>query len=236
MAFDAAMFGELQSQLIDMWPAMTLRRRDANRTLVVISSVSMDLPNQFHPLLPAYEERYLMYVLGLACSPNTRVVYVTSQPILPRLLDYYLGLVPGLDRAEMAARVITVSVGDWSTRPLTEKILERPALVERLRRIIGDPRCAVIMPFVTTPLEACLSTRLGVPVYGPNPMLQPLGTKSGSRRIFASVGVHHPRGFEGLSSIDDLLHAIEQLVREAHVEQVITKCDDAVSGVGNAVI
>ena len=235
-SFDAAMFENLQTQLVGMWPAMTLRRRDAHRTIVVLSSVSMNLPVELHPLLPAYEERYLIYVLSLASSPNTRVVYVTSQPILPRLLDYYLGLIPGLDRAEMLARVATVSVGDWSARPLTEKILERPALIERLRALIGDPSHAVIMPFVTTPLEARLSTLLGIPVYGPHPHLQPLGTKTGSRQLFAEVGIDHPRGAEGLRDVGDMVDAIDALQRDRSVDEVIAKCDASVSGLGNAAI
>ena len=46
--------------------------------------------------MPAFEERFLCHLLGLA-SPGTRIVYVTSMPIHPRLVDYWLGLVPGLD-------------------------------------------------------------------------------------------------------------------------------------------
>ena len=78
-----------------MWPTLTLRRRDEERTMVVVSSMSVQMPAELVPLVPAYEERYLIYVLGLARAPGTRVVYVTSQPILPRMLDYYLACSPG---------------------------------------------------------------------------------------------------------------------------------------------
>lgn len=89
------------------------------------------------------------------------MIYVTSQPILPRMLDYYLGLIPGLERDELPSRLVAVSVGDWSARPLTLKILERPRLIARLRSLIPDPSRAVIMPFVTTTLEARLAVELG---------------------------------------------------------------------------
>lgn len=235
--FDAAAFEALQAQLVPMWPTMTLRRQDEERTLVVVSSISVEVPEHIHPLLPAYEERYLIYVLGLVQAPRTKVVYVTSQPMLPRMLDYYLGLIPGLDREELHSRLIPVSVGDWSPRPLTEKILERPRLIGRLRSLIDDPRRAVLMPFVTTSLEARLAVELGIPVYGPHPDLSSLGTKSGSREVFDAAGVPHPRGAEGLRGIDDLLGALEALAAgDRPPDEAIVKLEDSVSGFGNAVI
>jgi hypothetical protein len=235
--FDAVAFEALQAQLVPMWPTMTLRRQDEERTLVVVSSISVDVPEHIHPLLPAYEERYLIYVLGLVQAPRTKVVYVTSQPVLPRMLDYYLGLIPGLDRDELRSRLIPVSVGDWSPRPLTEKILERPRLLGRLRSLIDDPHRAVLMPFVTTLLEARLAVELGIPVYGPHPDLSALGTKSGSREVFAAAGVSHPRGAAGLSGRDDLLDALDALVGgDTPPVEAIVKLEDSVSGFGNALI
>lgn len=236
-SFDAAAFEALQAGLAPMWPTMTLRRQDEERTIVVVSSISLTVPEHLHPLLPAYEERYLIYVLGLAQAPRTRVIYVTSQPILPRMLDYYLGLIPGLDREELHSRLIPVSVGDWSPRPLSQKILERPRLLHRLRSLIPDPERAVLIPFVTTDLEARLAIRLGIPVYGPHPDLAPLGTKTGSREVFEAAGVPYPRGTEGLRDTNDLLDALEALVGgENPPAEAIVKLEDSVSGFGNALI
>jgi hypothetical protein len=235
--FDSAAFEALQARLAPMWPTLTLRQQDEDRTLVVVSSISVRVPEHIYPLFPAYEERYLIYVLGLAQAPRTRVIYVTSQPILPRMLDYYLGLIPGIDVEELRSRLVTVSVGDWSPRPLTEKILERPRLLERLRSLIPDPERAVLLPFVTSELEARLSVELGIPVYGPHPDLAHLGTKTGSRTVFEAVGVPHPRGTAGLSDVADLLDALEDLVAgDGAPEEVIVKLEDSVSGFGNAVV
>lgn len=236
-SFDAAAFEVLQARLAPMWPTMTLRQQDEERTIVVVSSISLSVPEHIHPLLPAYEERYLIYVLGLAQAPRTRVIYVTSQPILPRMLDYYLGLIPGLDREELHSRLVPVSVGDWSPRPLSQKILERPRLISRLRSLIPDPQRAVLIPFVVTELEARLAVELGIPVYGPHPDLAPLGTKTGSREVFEAAGVSHPRGAEGLRSKDDLLDALEALVAgDDPPAEAVAKLEDSVSGFGNAVI
>ena len=236
-SFDAAAFEALQAGLAPMWPTMTLRRQDEERTIVVVSSISLTVPEHLHPLLPAYEERYLIYVLGLAQAPRTRVIYVTSQPILPRMLDYYLGLIPGLDREELHSRLIPVSVGDWSPRPLSQKILERPRLLHRLRSLIPDPERAVLIPFVTTDLEARLAIELGIAVYGPHPDLAPLGTKTGSREVFEAAGVPYPRGTEALRDTNDLLDALEALVGGGRPPaEAIVKLEDSVSGFGNALI
>jgi hypothetical protein len=130
-----------------------------------------------------------------------------------------------------------VSVGDWSPRPLSQKILERPRLLHRLRSLIPDPQRAVLIPFVTTDLEARLAIELGIPVYGPHPDLAPLGTKTGSREVFDAAGVPYPRGTEALRDANDLLDALEALVGgDRPPDEAIVKLEDSVSGFGNALI
>ncbi len=59
-------FAELQAQLRTYWPNMTLRSvGDVERTMVVVHSVSLDVPEQLIPVFPAYEERFLCLVLSL---------------------------------------------------------------------------------------------------------------------------------------------------------------------------
>ena len=233
--FDAEAFTRLQQGLARVWSDLTMRGVSSERTLIVVSSVSFAIPEHYHLLLPAYEERYLTYVLTLLRAPNTRVVYVTSQPILPRMLDYYLGLVPGVDRDDVMRRLVPLSVGDWSPKPLTQKILDRPRFVERLRLLIPDPTKALILPFATTALEARLSVELGVPVYGPDPRLLPLGTKTGSREVFAAAGVPHPRGRERVRTPADVAGFLAELGASG-VDEAIVKLDGSVSGIGNAVV
>jgi hypothetical protein len=234
--FDAAAFERIQRGLGPFWPDMTLRRRSGERTLIVLSSVSLAVPAHLGPLLPAYEERYLSFVLTLAQAPLTTVVYITSQPMLPRLLEYYLELIPGVDAEDVRRRLITVSVGDGSPRPLAEKVLERPRLIERLRRMVVDPNRAVILPFVVTELEARLAVELGVPIYGPHPQLGHLGTKSGSRQMFRAAAVPHPRGTDRIDSVGAIVEFLADIGRHDPAKGAIVKHDGAVSGLGNAVV
>jgi hypothetical protein len=231
-------FRELQAQLVDLWPAMTVRTvGEVERTIVVVNSVNIRVPAHMAPVLPAYEERFLFLVLALVRSPRTRVVYVTSQPILPRLIDYYLSLMRAPAPADLKDRLVLVSVGDSSPRPLVEKILARPLLMERLRRLIGDTRRALIIPFSTSLSEVELASRLGVPVYGPDPSLAHLGTKSGGRRLFAEAGVPHPAGREGVRTVDDVVEAIAEMkAADGSLRAAMVKLDDSAGGLGNAVV
>jgi hypothetical protein len=237
VGFDGEAFSAVQAGLAPMWPSMTMRRRDGDRTLLVVSSVSIPIPANYQPLIPAYEERYLSYVIALANDPNTRVVFVTSQPVLPRLFDYYLGLQPASHQADVRSRLTNISIGDGSLRPLTEKIIERPRVVERIRASVPDPSRAVMLPFMTTELEARLVVELGIPVYGTDPRLADLGTKTGSREIFVAAGVPHARGTNGVRTVGEVAAALADLLAGPDPpEAAILKHDEGVSGGGNAQI
>src|SRR6187551_414398 len=225
-------FAELQQRLRALWPSVTLRSiGDVERTVVVVHSISMDVPDQLIPVFPAYEERFLCLVLSLLRSRNSRVVYVTSQPILPRLIDYYFGLVPELDTPEVRSRFAVVSLVDGRNLPLTKKLLQRPGAIERIRALVAQPELALLLPFATSPDEVELAVRLGIPLYGADPALEWLGTKTGSRRVFADEGVPHARGFD-VANEQDVLRAIGEL----DCKTAILKLDRGVSGLGNALV
>jgi hypothetical protein len=74
-------------------------------------------------------------------------------------------------------------------------------------------------------------------MYGADPRFFPLGTKSGSRRIFAEEGVRHPVGEEDLRGIDDAAAAIARLrARVPDLREVMVKLNEGVSGEGNAFV
>ena len=225
-------FAELQQRLRALWPSVTLRSiGDVERTVVVVHSISMDVPDHLIPVFPAYEERFLCLVLSLLRSRRSRVVYVTSQPILPRLVDYYFGLVPELDTPEARSRFSVVSLVDGRNLPLTRKLLARPGAIERIRSLVAQPELAFLLPFATSPDEVELAVRLGIPLYGADPALEWLGTKTGSRRVFAEEGVPHARGFD-VGGERDVMRAL----RELRSETAILKLDRGVSGLGNALV
>ena len=51
-------FAELQATFRRFWPTVTLRSiGDVERAVVVVHSISFDVPDQLIPVFPAYEER-----------------------------------------------------------------------------------------------------------------------------------------------------------------------------------
>jgi hypothetical protein len=209
---------------------------DVERTVVVVHSISFDVPDQLIPVFPAYEERFLCLVLSLLRAPRSRVVYVTSNPIHPRIVDYYFSLVPELDTAEARGRFEAVSLVDGRNEPLSRKLLARPGAVERIRRLIGDPEVAMIIPFCMTEDEVGLAESLQLPIYGCDPSLNWLGSKTGSRRVFAEEEVQHPIGLD-VRGTDDLLEALGELrARSPAARRAVLKLDLGVSGLGNAVV
>ncbi len=230
-------FAELQAQFRTIWPTVTLRSiGDVKRTVVVVHSISFDVPDQLIPVFPAYEERFLCLVLSLLRAPASRVIYVTSSPIHERVVDYYFSLVPELDTPEARSRFETVSLVDGRNEPLSRKLLARPGAIERIQRLIGDPEVAMIIPFCMTADEVGVAEALQLPIYGCDPALGWLGSKTGSRRVFGDEDVQHPAGLDVRGS-DDLSSALEELRRlRPDARAAVLKLDQGVSGLGNALL
>ena len=74
-------------------------------------------------------------------------------------------------------------------------------------------------------------------MYGADPRLAELGSKTGCRRLFAEEGVQHPLGAEDLHSFDDVTDAIMEMLEERpSIDEVIVKLNEGVSGAGNALV
>jgi hypothetical protein len=231
----AGSFEVLQRKLVPLWKTLAAFNQD-EQTIVVVPSLSVDVPFLKGSLLQAYEERFL-FLLLLLRQPRARLVYVTSQAILPATVDYYLGLLPGVIPSHARRRLHLVSPLDDSAWPLSEKILERPRLIEGIRALIADPDRAHLVPFNTTTAERDLAVALGIPMYGADPALLPLGTKSGARKLFREEGVPHPEGVEDVRSLEDVVQAIRDIRRRRpDSTNVIVKLNEGVSGLGNATI
>lgn len=190
-------FADLQEALRTFWPQVTLRSiGDIERAVVVVHSRPPEIPATLAPVFPAYEERFLCLVLSLLRAPRSRVVYVTSQPIHPRVLHRLSAPVPELDTAEARSRFASLSLVDGRNEPLAKKLLARPGAIRRIRELVGEPELAIVIPFAMTEHEVELAVRLGIPIYGCDPALSWLGTKTGSRSVFADEDVPHPAGLE----------------------------------------
>src|SRR3990172_10366902 len=201
-----ARFEVLQEKLVPLWRPIE-KMNQAPQTIVVIPSISLDKTEGSPIAMQPYEERYL-FLLLLLRQPRAHLIYVTSQPILPSVIDYYLDLLPGVIPSHARQRLTTFPILDGTDEPLSLKLLQRPRMMERLRSLIPDPDRAHMVPYNTTELERDLAVRLGIPMYGADPRHFPLGTKSGCRRLFAEEGGSHPIGGENLRSIDAMGGAI----------------------------
>src|ERR1700686_527704 len=145
-------FERLKPQLGRLWDTVFPGDTDAY-TSVIVPSLSLDQEEMARIAgITYYEERLLFLLLRLR-NPRARLIYITSQPIHPMVLDYYLQLLVGIPASHARARLTLLCVHDTSPRSLTAKIVERPRLIERIVAAIGDPSQAYLTVFNATPAE-----------------------------------------------------------------------------------
>ncbi len=230
----AARFDELQKKLVPLWHSIQSFNQDA-QTIVVVPSMTLDrMPGGAR--LQAFEERFLFLLLLLA-QPRAELIYVTSQAVSPSVIEYYLGLLPGVIPSHARQRLHLLAPGDGSPQPLSRKLLQRPALLARIRSLIRDPDRAHLVAYNTTFLERNLALCLGIPMYGADPKYFPYGAKSGCRQLFKRAGVSYPLGREDLSNATDILDALEGMRAEKpDMRQTVVKINEGVSGSGNALV
>jgi len=228
-------FRGLQAHLASRW-ALADGDGPEPRDIVVVPSLSFDgidtvsIDGVIH-----YEER-MLFALNLLRHPRARLVYVTSAPIHPAAMDYMLSLISGIPNEHMRRRLTVLSLYDSSRTPLTRKILQRPRVIERIRHLIRPER-GLMTCFTVTEAERSLAVALGVPLYGVDPDLIWLGTKSGSRWAFRKAGVPLLPGAEDLKSEKDLVEAIDGLWEENDgLERMVVKQNTGFSGHGNAIL
>jgi hypothetical protein len=231
---EIAEFQRLKPRLAEVWDALIMREEEPH-TAVVVPSLTLD-QSELRKISGAsfYEERLLFLLIRLR-NPRARMVYVTSQPIHPIILEYYLQFLAGIPASHARSRLTLLCADDASSRSLTEKILERPRLIERIRAGIVDPQRAYLTVFNSTPLERKLAVLLGIPLNGCDPQLARLGTKSGSRKLFREAEVPLPEGFEDLHTNHEIVEALGELrARRPGIKRAVLKLDESFSGEGNA--
>ncbi|MGB7709149.1 MAG: peptide ligase PGM1-related protein [Microcoleus sp.] len=228
-------FRNLQIELRERWHKVE-EFDSGDCDIIVIPSVSLDqkemqkVEGAYH-----YEERHLFSLMRLR-NPRTRLIYITSQPLHPMIVDYYLQLLPGIPFSHARDRLFLFSTYDASPKSLTQKILERPRLMERISQAVR-PTKSYMVCYNSTPLERELSVKLGIPLWASDPDLLYWGTKSGSRQIFAESGVPYPDGSELVWNGEDLAKAAAKLwERQPHLQRMVIKLNEGFSGEGNAIL
>jgi pheganomycin biosynthesis PGM1-like protein len=228
-------FDALQRRMPAVWDDMRLNHAD--ESVVVIPSITLDRAvASSGSLNQAYEERFL-FLLLLLRQPRLRMIYVTSMSIAPEIVEYYLSLLPGVIPSHARERLTLLSVGDPASVSLSEKLLARPRLLARIAEQIPNPRRCHMIPYNTTALERDVAVSLGIPMYGADPRLADLGSKSGCRQLFTEVGVPHPLGEENLHGVEDVADALVRMrTKRPTMGEAIVKLDQGVSGAGNALV
>ncbi|MDQ6617658.1 MAG: peptide ligase PGM1-related protein [Actinomycetota bacterium] len=204
-------------------------------TMVVIPSLSFSMAELAKITgVVRYEER-LLYMLLQLRRPELRMIYVTSLPIDPAIIDYYLRFVPDPEGAR--GRLQLLSIHDPEVMPLTQKLLGRPDALARLRLLAGDPDDAYLISFNVTAHEQALAESLGLPLFGPPPALAWLGSKTGSRCSARQAGARVLEGSEDLWSLQEIERGMELIRAHApHAEAVVVKLNYGFAGQGNAIV
>lgn len=235
MSGDAETFEELKRRLPDIWRALH-SDPEHEHTSIIVPSLSVNQEELLKVLGASFYEERLLFALIRLRNPNARLIYVTSQPVHSDIVDYYLQLLDGVSLKNARQRLHMMSVQDGSARPLTEKILERPRLLQRLRRLIGNRDQAYLTVYNSTTLERQLAVELGIPLNGVDPALLEFGTKSGNRRVLAEAGVDFPAGYEDLRTEDEIVTALTKLGADRpSMKRAVVKLNEGFGGEGNGV-
>ncbi len=228
-------FQQLQTRLKTLWRSPDeFDVRDCQ--VLIVPSLSLDQAELQKIAGVHYYEERLLFSLARLRNPYTRLIYVTSQPLHPSIVDYYLELLPGIPSSHARDRLDLFATYDASHKPLTQKLLERPRLLEKIRHCL-DPEHAYMVCFNATPLERELAMKLEIPLLGLDPDLLYWGTKGGSRQIFAECGVPHPDGSELVNDTTALADVTADLwERQPQLQRIVIKLNEGFSGEGNALL
>lgn len=228
-------FCQLQQQLRGR-PHPWREQEQGDCDVLIVPSLSVDqqellkIDGHMH-----YEERLLCSLIRLH-NPQTRLIYLSSLPISPIIVEYYLQLLPGIPFSHARDRLLLLSTYDHAPIPLTQKILDRPRLLEKLRQSLR-PGKSYMVCYNSTTLERQLSIALGIPALACDPELLEWGTKSGSRAIFAEGGIPHPQGSHLVWTAEDLAEVTAQLWEsQPNLQRIVIKLNEGFSGEGNALL
>jgi hypothetical protein len=125
---EIAAFEKLKPRLATLWNAVSALA-EKPYTSVVVPSMTLDSTELAKLEAASFYEERLLFLLIRMRNPQAQMVYVTSQPVHPVILEYYFQLMAGISASHARSRLTFLWANDASPRPLTEKILERPRLV-----------------------------------------------------------------------------------------------------------
>ena len=183
------------------------------------------------------EERFLFFLLLLR-QPRLRMVYVTSQPINPLIVDYYLSLLPGVIPSHARSRLSLVSVDDSGPESLIEKVLARPRVIARIRDARSrTARCRTSSRTPRRPSNAtsrcCSASPCTAPTHGCS-RSAPRPGAGGSSRGRGSATRRASRTCTRATTWRTALVALR--AQRPDIRAAMVKLNEGVSGSGNAVV
>ena len=211
-------FDDLQLAMASVWDSIQQNLED--ESVVVVPSISIERTTASSGTVTQAMEERALFLLLLLRQPRLRMIYVTSQPISEAIIEYYLGLLPGVIPSHARARLTLVSVGDGSPTSLSAKLLARPTAAAG--DPVADPEPGPLPPDSVQHHPARARRRAVAWAFRCTariPRLVDLGSKTGCRRMFEECGVQYPIGAEDLHTVDDIVAARAEHARATPVDR-----------------
>eukprot|EP01080_Neovahlkampfia_damariscottae_P011872 gene11872-5199_t len=208
--------------------------------VLVLPSMTFD-PEELSKVngISLYEERQLFNILTLQHNSNLKIIFVTSSPVDQSITKYYYDLIesPKEKFEDYQKRIKFISPRDSTSFSLTEKLLERPHFLKKLKNEFRNPEKTCIVPFVSTYSEGSLSAKLGIPVLGSHPKFGFFGTKEGGKMIFKEANVPYPVCTPLCKDVKQLFKEMLKLIKtNPKMSLLMVKLNDSFSGKGNAIM
>ncbi|MEV8443766.1 hypothetical protein AB0425_40880 [Actinosynnema sp. NPDC051121] len=189
--------------------------------------------------------RGLWESLTVAREPGLAVVMLQAPPVPDPVVDHLLGLRPGDESAiaDRRRRHLLVGIDDDSEVHLSEKLLARPHLLDRLRALVTaarerGQRVDRLSGYQSSTRMDAVAAALGLEQRETPSATLKWGTKAGSRQLFASAGVPHPPGTYRVSrDLADLAGHAADLCRRHGPGRWLLKINEGFgTGHGNALV
>ena len=124
---------------------------------------------------------------------GARVCYVTSMPIAESTIEYFLRIISTsaqMSLQDIKSKVFFVCCYDESSKKtLSQKILERPLLLQKIKKWVRPTAKSYIQCFISSNLEKEISEQLAIPLFASPWEISYWGTKAGSKKLFKKLNL-----------------------------------------------
>nr|XP_014347378.1 PREDICTED: IQ domain-containing protein H isoform X2 [Latimeria chalumnae] len=191
--------------------------------------------------------RTIIHVPSL--DANVDIIYICPLDVSEEMLQYYaklLGLQAAVksgnpeDMVDLQDRFKIVTPEAISSFPthnmcLATQLMYSPKTIKRIKNLIKGKDAYIVGGVLHTD-DLAVADILDVPILGSEPDVAHLySTKSGSKRIFVSVGVPIPPGQYDIYNLPQLHEVLSQLItNNLEVKRWLFKIDDDFGGRGTA--